>query len=82
MKKVIKIILIVILCFIIAYAIKIAYGFWIWNNVSSEDQMKIAQASYNRCVAEGGDNCDSLFCPGLKSFFGNPEKRRYGRNFR
>jgi len=66
MKKIVKIILIVIMCFVIAYAIKIAIGFWIWYNISSEDQLKVTQSSYEKCMAEGGDSCDSLFARGLK----------------
>ncbi len=67
MKKIVKIILIVIMCFVIAYAIKIAYGAYIFYNVSSEDQMKIAQTSYDKCVAEGREGCESYLAMGLKA---------------
>ena len=67
MTKVIKIILIVIMCFIVAYGIKLAYGFWIWHNVSSEDQMKIAQTTYNKCIAEGREGCEVFLIRGLEA---------------
>jgi len=65
MKKVIKIILIVIMCFVIAYGIKIAYGIWIFNNVSAEDQLKIIESKYERCLVEGGDDCEDILIWGL-----------------
>ena len=74
MKKVIKIILIVIMCFIVAHAIKIAYGLWIFYNVSSEDQMKIAQASYERCISEGKEDCERFLVMGLKASLSTQRK--------
>ena len=65
MKKVIKIILIVIMCFVVAYGIKIAYGIWVFNNVSAEDQLKIIESKYERCLTEGGDDCEDILIWGL-----------------
>ncbi|MCG2686660.1 HEAT repeat domain-containing protein [Candidatus Parcubacteria bacterium] len=65
MKKVIKIILIVIMCFVVAYGIKIAYGVWVFNNVSAEDQLKIIESKHERCLAEAGDDCEDILIWGL-----------------
>ncbi len=66
-KKIIKILLIVLICFVVAYGIYLAISLWIWHNISSEDQLKVAQYSYDECIAEGRDDCDSLFARGLKA---------------
>ena len=65
-KKIIKILLIVIMCFIIAYGIKALYGVLIFNSASTEDQLKIVQANYNRCVSEGKDDCEDILMWGMK----------------
>ena len=69
MKKPIKILLIVVLVLAAIYVGRILYGFFIFYNVSSEDQMKIAQASYERCLQEGGseEDCNLRLAIGLKA---------------
>ena len=65
-KKIVKIILIVIMCFVVAYGIKIAYGLWIWNNISSKDQLRIIESAYKRCIDEGREGCRSLLARGIE----------------
>ncbi len=76
MKKVIKILLIVLLCFVIAYGIKMLYGLWIWNNVSSDDQLKIAQSAYAKCKVREGKNCENLLAKGLMASMSTEEKEK------
>ena len=66
MKKLLKILLIVFLCFVVAYGIKIVIGLWIWHNISSEDQMKIVNSVYEKCKAKGGDNCEAILAKNLQ----------------
>jgi len=74
MKKVIKILLIVLLCFVVGYGIKILYGLWIWHNVSSSDQLKIAQSAYEKCVAKGKEGCESYLDRGIKKSLGTQKE--------
>lgn len=74
MKKILKISLIFLICFIFIFGIKIAVSFWMWHNISSQDQLKVAQSAYDKCVAEGGNDCDYLFTQGLKTSLQTREK--------
>jgi HEAT repeat protein len=66
MKKILKILLIVFFCFVVAYGIRIFYGLWILRHVSSSDQLKIARSAYESCLARGEENCESYLNRGIK----------------
>jgi|GEM_PF-6782916 len=65
-KNAIKIVFIVILCFVVGYGIKIFYGLLILHNVSSSDQLRITQSAYENCLTHDGENCESYLDRGIK----------------
>ncbi|MCH7759049.1 hypothetical protein IID20_01705, partial [Patescibacteria group bacterium] len=67
MRKPLKIVLIVVLILAGIYGTRILYGLFIFYNVSSEDQLKIAQFSYDKCVAKGKEDCEGFLVMGYKA---------------
>ena len=67
MRKPLKVVLIVVLVLVGIYGARILYGLFIFYNVSSEDQLKIAQVSYEKCVAENKGDCEGFLVMGLKA---------------
>jgi len=66
MKKPIKVLIIVLAVLAAFYFGRLIYGFWIWRHVSAEDQMKIVQANYEKCLAKGKseDECQGALIQG------------------
>jgi len=66
MKKPIKVLIIVLAVLAAFYFGRLIYGFWIWRHVSAEDQIKIVQANYEKCLAKGKseDECQGALIQG------------------
>jgi len=78
MKKVFKVILFLVLILIVFYVGKMLYGLWIWNHVSSNDQIKITQSAYEKCLDKGKENCESLLGVGIKGALSSQRKEAMG----
>jgi len=78
MKKVFKVILFLVLILIVFYVGKMLYGLWIWNHISSNDQIKITQSAYEKCLDKGKENCESLLGVGIKGALSSQRKEAMG----